>query len=383
MTPMIAAVALAMSMAHGAGGVASASPLIAFAAFGACNADSRLNGEDVGAFVTCLLASGPDCECWDLNDNGATDAPDIPPLVATLLDTLPWANNDRYVAVLNAPINGNVLTNDLDPLGPGTTAVLITPPAQGTFNLAADGTFNYTPAFNVSGEQTFAYRAVNGSGASGPATVFLRTCTSMTASCDGDVRNGCETSLTTVTDCGACGVSCSLANATESCATGTCVIVTCDIGYADCDANHANGCEVSHAAYSNSCATPENLGLACGDTNANFLCPPTSFFVHASRSRRDSRWYLVRARECSDCTAAIQARITLAVPAGIDYDLFAYSACGTLWASSTNGMGQTEQLTLSRNDSGGSDDSYNYWIEVRWFSGASCSNWTLTIEGRD
>jgi len=31
----------------------------------------------------------------------------------------------------------------------------------------------------------------------------------------------------------------------------------------------------------------------------------------------------------------------------------------------------------------GSDDSFDYYVEVRHFSGESCANWTLTFYGHD
>ncbi|MGE0789553.1 MAG: hypothetical protein AB7S26_28020 [Sandaracinaceae bacterium] len=61
--------------------------------------------------------------------------------------------------------------------------------------------------------------------------------------CNGDPSDGCEAALDTVTDCGACGVPCTVANGTGSCATGTCVVDTCAAGFGDCNAMNADGCE--------------------------------------------------------------------------------------------------------------------------------------------
>lgn len=350
---------------------------------GVCNPDARLDGPDINAVVNCLLNAGPDCACWDLNDNGAVDGPDLPPLVATLIDKLPYANNDRYVAPLNTAITANVLANDLDPFGPGTTALLVTNPSQGVFNFAPDGSLIYTPGLNFTGQEVFTYRAVNIYGVSSPATVFLRTCTATTADCNVNPRDGCETSTTSVTNCGGCGVPCALQNAVTTCATGSCEIAGCNNGYSNCDGNTPNGCEVSHSSFSNACATAESVGQFCGDAASGFLCPATSFQSFASRNGRGSRWFRGRALECSECPASIQARITMQVPAGVNYDLYAYLSCGVLFASSTNGAGLTDQVLVFKNDSAGSQDDYDYWIEVRWVSGGSCSNWTLTFEGRD
>ena len=42
---------------------------------------------------------------------------------------------------------------------------------------------------------------------------------------------GCETPLTTLTDCGGCGVSCARTNGSASCGTGTCTLSGCNTGY--------------------------------------------------------------------------------------------------------------------------------------------------------
>jgi hypothetical protein len=209
-------------------------------------------------------------------------------------------------------------------------------------------------------------------------------CTTGWGDCDGNPNSGCETSLRTLTDCNGCGVVCNYPNAYESCSTGTCTLTSCYSGYSDCDGNVNNGCEVSHGASSNTCATAEYVGSKCGDESCGFLCPGSSWQTFATRSGRTSRWFYARASECSNCCADIYARITLSVPSTTDYDLYVYSACGVLIGSSTYGTGQTDQVTVYMEDDCLSGDSgFYYWVEVRYYSGASCSNWTLSFEGRN
>ncbi|MCB8944291.1 MAG: tandem-95 repeat protein [Ardenticatenaceae bacterium] len=91
-------------------------------------------------------------------------------------DSAPVANNDFYTvaedAVLNIAATG-VLSNDtdidLDPL----TAVLNTPPANGTVNLNLDGSFTYTPTANFNGNDNFTYHANDGTNNSNIATVSI------------------------------------------------------------------------------------------------------------------------------------------------------------------------------------------------------------------
>jgi hypothetical protein len=80
--------------------------------------------------------------------------------------------------------------------------------------------------------------------------------------CDGTVGNGCETNLRSdVNHCGACDHACTGANATMACQAGTCMIVACDFGFANCDGNAANGCETNIRTDDRNCG---GCGLVCG-----------------------------------------------------------------------------------------------------------------------
>jgi Fibrinogen beta and gamma chains, C-terminal globular domain/Stigma-specific protein, Stig1 len=72
-------------------------------------------------------------------------------------------------------------------------------------------------------------------------------CNAGFANCDSDPANGCEVNVrgTDANNCGACGVACRFANAAATCAMGTCAMGACNAGFADCDMNPANGCEVN------------------------------------------------------------------------------------------------------------------------------------------
>jgi hypothetical protein len=64
------------------------------------------------------------------------------------------------------------------------------------------------------------------------------------ADCNGDAADGCEVQLGTNSDCSGCGDACSgAANATASCQAGACQY-QCQAPYENCDGNWANGCEV-------------------------------------------------------------------------------------------------------------------------------------------
>jgi len=111
-------------------------------------------------------------------------------------------------------------------------------------------------------------RLPNATAMCGSGVCAVGTCDATFADCDGSSVSGCETSLRTTTSCGACNVACSRANATTSCASGTCATTACSVGFGDCDGNAANGCETNTntAQDCGSCNTP------CARANAVSNC---------------------------------------------------------------------------------------------------------------
>jgi len=100
--------------------------------------------------------------------------------------------------------------------------------------------------------------------------------------CNGAAADGCEVNLnTSLASCGACGNVCpARANATTTCQAGLCGF-TCNAGFANCDGNAANGCEVNLntdatncGVCGNRCAASCNAG-SCGCL-AGGLLPPSS-----------------------------------------------------------------------------------------------------------
>jgi hypothetical protein len=74
--------------------------------------------------------------------------------------------------------------------------------------------------------------------------------------CNDDYRDGCETDLRSLTDCGSCFQGCSIANADETCATMTCEVATCTGDWDDCDSDER------------SCETPLDTTADCGACDA-------------------------------------------------------------------------------------------------------------------
>lgn len=111
-------------------------------------------------------------------------------------------------------------------------------------------------------------RLTNATASCASGACEVGTCDATFANCDSAPANGCETSLRTTADCGACGTACSRANASATCATGSCAIDTCNTGFGNCDNNGANGCETALNTNSH-CG---GCGVTCAQTNATTSC---------------------------------------------------------------------------------------------------------------
>lgn len=109
--------------------------------------------------------------------------------------------------------------------------------------------------------------------------VCLVTCATGYADCDGDRTNGCEVDLARDVDhCGACDQACINAGGITECIAGRCA-PTCSIEAADCDGDLQNGCEVdltsprSCGDCDTVCENP-NGTARCGSTTCAPVCSP-------------------------------------------------------------------------------------------------------------
>jgi hypothetical protein len=105
----------------------------------------------------------------------------------------------------------------------------------------------------------------------------LSSCVMGYSDCDMNAANGCEVKVATdANNCGACGMACpmgnicvagqctcpmcNIPNASAKCINNVCVLDKCNAGYADCDNNQMNGCEVFISGDKNNCG---GCGKAC------------------------------------------------------------------------------------------------------------------------
>ncbi|MDW8245834.1 MAG: hypothetical protein RMJ84_04575 [Sandaracinaceae bacterium] len=98
--------------------------------------------------------------------------------------------------------------------------------------------------------------------------------------CDGNEANGCETQLNSTENCGRCGRICQGGNARWMCSSGRCVVSDCIAGYEDCNLNPSDGCEVNlsdieHCGSCNHrCPAVANAMRTCSMSRCAFSCNP-------------------------------------------------------------------------------------------------------------
>ena len=93
--------------------------------------------------------------------------------VTIQVNTPPIAADDTFDGPAATTIIGNVLDNDSDSDGDTLTTNLLTDVSNGTLSLEVDGTFNYTPATDFEGTDSFTYEISDGNGGTDTATVTL------------------------------------------------------------------------------------------------------------------------------------------------------------------------------------------------------------------
>lgn len=110
-------------------------------------------------------------------DNGQAGNVVTVSLTIHAVNDAPVTVKDEYVIPANGslfvPANLGVLNNDTDVEGDPLTAILETPPTEGTLTLNADGSFNYEPPADLVGSVTFQYKANDGTEDGDIVTVSL------------------------------------------------------------------------------------------------------------------------------------------------------------------------------------------------------------------
>ncbi len=155
---------------------AEGNPLSAVLGTGPSHGALTLNANGSFTYRASTNYSGPDSFTYRASDGLLTSAFGTVSLTVSSVNDAPIAANEAYATTedttlaVSAP---GLLGNDTDVDGNTLTAVLVTGPAHGTVTVSANGSFNYRPATNYNGADSFTYRASDGALNSAAATVSL------------------------------------------------------------------------------------------------------------------------------------------------------------------------------------------------------------------
>ncbi|PVW16333.1 DUF7507 domain-containing protein [Marixanthomonas spongiae] len=125
---------------------------------------------------------GEDTFEYTICDNGSPALCDTATVTIYIVENnanITVANDDAYYGEINAIVSGNVLDNDNDPEGDNQSVdIAISPvsgPSNGTVTINADGSFEYTPNTDFTGNDQFVYGIVDDGSpiATDLATVYI------------------------------------------------------------------------------------------------------------------------------------------------------------------------------------------------------------------
>ncbi len=209
---------------------------------------------------------------------------------------------------------------------------------------------------------------------------YVDTCDAGWGDCNGESEDGCEQDLLNDDPdrCGACDGVCNLDyTSTHECVNGACRVDACTYGHADCNGLDVDGCEVDLTTVSNSCATAQRMynsgggGSIQGDDGSEHT---NTYTGHGER------WFLVTVDEDSNSCTAVSVLISLDVAEGTDYDLYLYSDCGTYLGKGV-AVGDDAVIVCSDDTWFGSDNGFDVYIHVTYYSANVCADWSLVAQG--
>src|SRR5215211_5119966 len=135
-----------------------------------------LNSDGSFDYTPTANYNGSDSFTYKANDGTADSNVATVTLTINSVNDAPVANNDSYSTNEDTPLSiasPGVLANDTD-VDSSLSAVLVSGPAHAaSFALNANGSFNYTPAANYNGPESFTYNANDGTADSNVATVSI------------------------------------------------------------------------------------------------------------------------------------------------------------------------------------------------------------------
>ena len=195
--------------------------------------------------------------------------------------------------------------------------------------------------------------AANGVPACRNGSCGIASCNAGFADCDSLVINGCEVSTASdPKNCGACARSCTGANSVQACQMGACAIMSCTQGFADCDKVPGTGCEISVATdimncggCGNACPVPANATASC--VNAQCGVGQCKFgFADCNKNPNDGcEVDLLTVQNCGQCGNACAAPAN-AMP-GCKGGMCGIGMCNNLFGDCDNNAGNGCEKNLA------------------------------------
>ncbi|WP_435169101.1 Ig-like domain-containing protein [Paenibacillus glycanilyticus] len=133
--------------------------------------DLTLNPDGTFTYMPDPNYNGPDSFTFKANDGSEDSNTASVNITVTPVNDAPTANAGTKTTAEDTPVNGSVSGSDVEesPL----TYAIVTPPQHGTVDLKPDGTYTYTPDPNFNGEDSFTFKANDGTDDSAPAKVDI------------------------------------------------------------------------------------------------------------------------------------------------------------------------------------------------------------------
>ncbi len=135
-----------------------------------------LNTDGTYSYTPNANFNGTDTFTYEVLDGNGGSSNAVVTITITPVNDTPVANADTATTLEDQPLTGTtVLANDTDADGDTLTVntTPVTPPANGTLVLNADGTYTYTPNANFNGTDSFTYEVSDSTGAKHTATVTI------------------------------------------------------------------------------------------------------------------------------------------------------------------------------------------------------------------
>ncbi|MGE0323593.1 MAG: hypothetical protein AB7S68_14885 [Polyangiaceae bacterium] len=110
----------------------------------------------------------------------------------------------------------------------------------------------------------------NATAACSAGACTINTCDTGFADCNTDAGDGCEINLANdVSNCGACDRGCALPHASARCENSQCEVDSCDAGYTNCDNDPSTGCDTNTDSDPRACGSCVN---DCFASSGNWTC---------------------------------------------------------------------------------------------------------------